>query len=80
MYEHPAYLDAFRELTGLRAQGVIRELGVTNFNTDHLRVLIKQGNPVISNQVSFSVLDRRAAGPMTGLCRQLALLSARGYR
>lgn len=70
MYEHPAYLDAFRELTGLRAQGVIRELGVTNFNTDHLRVLIKQGNPVISNQVSFSVLDRRAAGPMTGLCRQ----------
>ena len=70
MYEHPAYLDAFRELTGLRAQGVIRELGVTNFNTDHLRVLIKQSYPVISNQVSFSVLDQRAAGSMTDLCHK----------
>lgn len=30
----------------------------TNFNTDHLRALIKQCYPVILNQLSFSVLDR----------------------
>ena len=68
-YEHPAYLDAMRELVSMRIDGLIRELGVTNFNTDHLRLLIKHGFPVRTNQVSFSVLDRRAAGDMSAFCQ-----------
>ncbi len=43
MFEHPAYLDAMRELASLQAEGLIRHLGVTNFDTDHLRVLVRQG-------------------------------------
>src|SRR5262249_8639001 len=39
-FEHPAYLDAMLELAELQAQGLIAHLGVTNFNTDHLRVLV----------------------------------------
>ncbi len=69
-YRHPGYIDAMTELAKMRADGRIGELGVTNFDTDHLRLLVKHGIPVISNQVSFSLLDRRAAGRMTELCRE----------
>jgi aryl-alcohol dehydrogenase-like predicted oxidoreductase/enamine deaminase RidA (YjgF/YER057c/UK114 family) len=68
MFEHPAYLDAMRELAKLKEEGLIGHLGVTNFNTDHLRVLVKSGIPVASNQVCFSLLDRRAAGDMSDFC------------
>jgi aryl-alcohol dehydrogenase-like predicted oxidoreductase/enamine deaminase RidA (YjgF/YER057c/UK114 family) len=67
-FEHPAYLDAMKELEALRRDGLIRHLGVTNFDTAHLRVLVKHGVRVISNQVSFSLLDRRAAGEMSAFC------------
>ena len=67
-FEHPGYLDAMRELADLRERGWIRHLGVTNFDTAHLRVLVKHGVPVASNQVSFSLLDRRAAGEMSAFC------------
>ena len=60
-FEHPGYLDAMRELALLRREGVIAELGVTNFDTDHLRLLVKHGIPIVSNQVCFSLLDRRVA-------------------
>ena len=67
-FSHLAYLDAARELTKLRQEGMIRQIGVTNFNTDHLRVLIGEGVPVVSNQVSFSLVDRRAAEDMQVFC------------
>jgi aryl-alcohol dehydrogenase-like predicted oxidoreductase/enamine deaminase RidA (YjgF/YER057c/UK114 family) len=67
-FDHLAYLDAAHELAKLREEGLIRHIGVTNFDTDHLRVLVGEGVPVVSNQVSFSVLDRRAAGAMGAFC------------
>ncbi len=67
-FEHLAYIDALHELTALHREGWIRHIGVTNFDTDHLRVAVGEGVPVISNQVSFSVLDRRAASEMTEFC------------
>lgn len=69
MYEHPAYLDALRELAALRREGLIGELGLTNFNTDHLKLVLAHGIPVVTNQVCLSLLDRRALGQMTELCR-----------
>ena len=67
-FEHPAYLDAMERLDALRREGLIRCLGVTNFDTAHLRLLVKHGIPIASNQVSFSLLDRRAAGEMSAFC------------
>ena len=67
-FEHPSYLDAMKHLDALRREGLIRHLGVTNFDTAHLRVLVKHGIPVVTNQVSFSLLDRRAAGEMSAFC------------
>ena len=69
-YRHPAYLDAFEHLQTLQREGRIAHLGVTNFNTDHLRLLRLEGVPLATNQVSFSLLDRRAAGRMSELCLQ----------
>ena len=68
-YRHPGYIDAMTELLRLRQEGRIAHLGVTNFDTDHLRLLVRHGIPVATNQVSFSLLDRRAAGRMSEYCR-----------
>lgn len=73
MFEHPAYLDAMRELEALQREGRIGHLGVTNFNTDHLRVLVKHGIRIVSNQVCFSLLDRRAADEMSTFCLEAGI-------
>ena len=67
-FEHPAWLDALHELTRLRDEGLIKELGVTNFDAAHLRLALSDGIPLVSNQVSFSLIDRRALGPLSVLC------------
>ena len=67
-FEHPQYLDAFEQLARLREEGLIAHLGLTNFDTQHLRVLLAQGLPVASNQVCISLLDRRALEDMSRLC------------
>ena len=76
-YEHPAYLDAMRELAVLREEGRIGQLGLTNFDTDHLRLLVAHGLPVATNQVCFSLLDRRAGEDMSAFCleRGIGLLA-----
>ena len=35
----------WRSWRGCRAEGKIGHLGLTNFNSDHLRLLLKQGIP-----------------------------------
>jgi aryl-alcohol dehydrogenase-like predicted oxidoreductase/enamine deaminase RidA (YjgF/YER057c/UK114 family) len=67
-FPHPGWLDAVHELAMLQAEGLIGHLGVTNFDTDHLRVLVGEGMRAVSNQVSFSLIDRRAAGDMAAFC------------
>lgn len=67
-FDHPQYLDAMRELQTLRQAGWIRHIGLTNFDTAHLRVLIAQGFTVATNQVCCSLLDRRALGELSALC------------
>lgn len=67
-FEHLAYLEAARHLDALRHEGAIAALGVTNFDADHLRVLVRHGIPIRTDQVSFSLLDRRAAGPLSAVC------------
>lgn len=67
-WEHPAWLDALHELARLRAEGLIGEIGVTNFDAAHLALACADGVPVVTNQVSFSLIDRRAAGPLVAVC------------
>ena len=67
-FEHPAWLDALHEMNRLREEGLIGAIGVTNFDAAHLEVALADGIPLVSNQVSFSLVDRRAAGPLSDLC------------
>ena len=67
-FEHPAWLDALHEMTRLRDEGLIGAIGLTNFDAAHLALALADGIPVATNQVSFSLVDRRAAGPLAELC------------
>jgi aryl-alcohol dehydrogenase-like predicted oxidoreductase/enamine deaminase RidA (YjgF/YER057c/UK114 family) len=64
-YESPEYLTALGHLMRLRDEGLIREIGLTNFDAAHLHLVVKEGIEVASNQVCFSLLDRRAAGALS---------------
>jgi aryl-alcohol dehydrogenase-like predicted oxidoreductase/enamine deaminase RidA (YjgF/YER057c/UK114 family) len=73
MFQHPSWIDALRALATLRQEGLIRHLGTTNFDTGHLRLAMSLGIPLASNQVCFSLLDRRAAGEMSAFCQTSGL-------
>ena len=62
------WLDALWHLADLRKDGLIRQIGVTNFDAAHLRVAVASGIQIVTNQVSFSLLDQRAAGRMHEVC------------
>jgi aryl-alcohol dehydrogenase-like predicted oxidoreductase/enamine deaminase RidA (YjgF/YER057c/UK114 family) len=64
------WLDALSHLGTLQREGQIRHIGVTNFDAAHLRIAVASGIPVLTNQVSFSLLDQRAAGNMAAVCGQ----------
>lgn len=69
-FSHPAWLDALHEMAALREEGLIGEIGVTNFDAAHLRLALADGVPLRTDQVSFSLVDRRAAGPLAALCAE----------
>lgn len=69
-FEHPAWLDALHELKRLKEEGLIGQIGVTNFDAAHLALALAEGIPLVSNQVSFSLIDRRAAGHLAETCKQ----------
>ena len=69
-YSDPRYLDCLFHLQELKEAGLIRHLGLTNFDTAHLQLVLSSGIEVISNQVCCSLFDRRAQGPMAELCRE----------
>ena len=67
-FDDPRYIDAMVELARLREEGLIAHLGLTNFDTAHLRLLLNEGIPIATNQVCMSLLDRRASEAMSALC------------
>lgn len=69
-YADPSWLDGLFHLDELRHEGLIHHLGVTNFDTAHLRLVLSSGISVVTNQICFSLLDRRARSGMLELCRQ----------
>ncbi|ABK78477.1 oxidoreductase [Cenarchaeum symbiosum A] len=76
-YNDPAYLDALDHLDALRAEGKIRHLGLTNFDTERLRLIVDHGIRPVSNQVQCSVLDQRPLSLMAPFCEKngIALLA-----
>lgn len=69
-YNNPYYVDALKYLSDLRDKGSIKHLGLTNFDTDHLQIITDSGVPIASNQVQYSIIDRRPEVKMIPFCRK----------
>jgi aryl-alcohol dehydrogenase-like predicted oxidoreductase len=69
-YSNPNDLEALRHLTDLKAEGKIRHLALTNYDTEHLARLIDNDIPILANQVQYSLVDRRPAQRMAAYCQQ----------
>ena len=69
-YADPRWLDCLFWLQELKEEGLIKYLGLTNFDTAHLHIALKSGIQVVSNQVCYSLLDQRASHGMTRLCKE----------
>ena len=67
-YPDPGWLVCLFHLMEIRAEGRIGHLGVTNFDAVHLDLALRSGIPLVSNQVCYSLLDRRPAGRLTEVC------------
>lgn len=67
-YVDARYLDALGHLAALRDSGSIRHLALTNFDTAHVAGILDRGIPIVSNQVQFSLIDRRPEVQMVPLC------------
>ena len=67
---HPGWVRAAEWLAELRQEGIVRHLGVTNFDRASLLALLDAGIPVASSQVQLSLLDRRPLKGLTELCRE----------
>lgn len=67
-YAVPGYLEALHWLRELQAAGKIALIGTTNFDTPRLREIVASGVPVATNQLQYSVLDRRPERGMSEFC------------
>jgi aryl-alcohol dehydrogenase-like predicted oxidoreductase len=67
-YNNPYYMDALKYLSGLREEGRIRHIGLTNFDTERLQIMKDSEIQVVSNQVQYSIIDRRPEVKMIPFC------------
>jgi aryl-alcohol dehydrogenase-like predicted oxidoreductase len=68
-YQDANYLDALTYLAQLRDEGKIRHLALTNFDTAHLQTIVEHSLTVVSNQVQYSLVDRRPEVQMSQFCQ-----------
>ena len=76
-YADRRYLDALKHLADLRAEEKIRHLALTNFDTERLGIIADNGIGIVSNQVQYSLVDRRPEARMAAWCQEhgVSLLS-----
>jgi aryl-alcohol dehydrogenase-like predicted oxidoreductase len=76
-YNNLYYIDALRYLSELQDEGIIRNIGLTNFDTERMQTMIDSGLPIVSNQVQYSIIDRRPEVRMIPFClkHNISLLS-----
>ena len=69
-YSDESYLEALDHLADMQQERKIRHLALTNFDTERLRVISEHGVPIVSNQVQYSLVDRRPEARMAAFCRE----------
>ena len=69
-YRDKNYLDALKYMAELQDEGKIKHLALTNFDTENLKIIDESGIKIVSNQVQFSLVDRRPEVNMIEFCQQ----------
>jgi aryl-alcohol dehydrogenase-like predicted oxidoreductase len=69
-YNNPYYMDALKYLTDLKDNGMIKNIGLTNFDTERLQIMIDADLPIVSNQIQYSIIDRRPEVKMIPFCQK----------
>ena len=69
-YRDSNYLDALKYMAELQTEGKIKHLALTNFDTEHLQIITEAGIKIVSNQVQFSLVDRRPQVNMVKFCQE----------
>jgi len=68
-YNNPFYMDALKYLSKLRDENIIKHIGLTNFDTDRLQIILDSGLQIVSNQIQYSIIDRRPEVKMVPFCK-----------
>ena len=69
-YGQKNYVDAALFLTEAKHAGVVGAVGLTNFDTKRMAEMIDAGAEISSNQIQFSLLDRRPEKTMVEYCEK----------
>ncbi|XP_070557983.1 uncharacterized protein [Ptychodera flava] len=68
-YNDKRYLDALGHMADLQNEGKIGELALTNFDTQRMKEISDKGIRISTNQVQYSIIDRRPAVKMAEFCQ-----------
>jgi len=69
-YDNPEYITALKHMQNLQKERKILHLGLTNFNTQHLKNIVDNSIRIVSNQVSYSIIDWRPEIAMVPFCKE----------
>lgn len=69
-YSDINYLKAIEYLNDLREEGIIKYLSLTNFDTKHLKIITEMGIRITSNQIQYSIIDKRPEKLMIPYCKK----------
>ena len=68
-YSDQRFLEAIGHLADPRNVGKIRHVCLTNFDTQNLKKIVDEGLEIVSNQVQYSLIDRRPEVQMGRYCQ-----------
>ena len=70
----PGYLETAEVLHQLKQTGKIRNIGLTNFNTRQIKLLVERGVPILTNQIQYSPIDTRPEKELIPFCKKENIL------
>jgi len=69
-YNDLSYMNTIEHLFLLKEKQKIKHVGLTNFDTERVKIMTEKGYTPVSNQVQYSILDQRAEKLMVPFCQK----------
>ena len=67
-YGDRRFIDALKHMQDMKEEGILTALSLTNFNTEYASYVMDHSVSIATNQVSYSIVDRRPEKAMVPLC------------